>query len=338
LSKKVKIFGAALDCLDDPERLGLKLSYLQALRDGHVDASLPKDPYDIIAPAVSEIYGDLVSLRGKVEMPGWVKPRPSLEDIYQVSQENYREFMDSGGPAEVADRCQKLAGEILPDVPLMIAVDHSLSAGPIRAVSGQCGPESLAVVVLDSHFDAVTAEARAGRDLSWKSDDLCGAFLAGLLNDGFVLPPNLFVIGVSDYPSEALLDTPYGREYSLWLEKGVKVYPKDKVRQKGFFRELEKELSNLGANVLYVSLDADVGACSAMPAVRFMDAKGLDENEVREVATALGRLIDKGRFSLGGMDVAEIDVHFLDLDKEEGNKDRTIEICAEFVMTLSGRR
>jgi len=338
LSIKAKVFGAALDYLDDPDRLSLKLSYVHALNEGIIDPSLPADPYDAIAPALVSLCNGSVELHGKIDIPGWLTPRPRVEDLGAITPENYREFMDRGGPEDFADECAGVVESTMPDVPVMIAVDHSLSAGPIKALSRRFGTESLAVVMLDSHFDATPVEARTteGGRVSWKSDGLCGAFLDTLIRNGFIFPENLFVIGVSDYPTDEAAASPYGKHYLSWVEAGVKIFPKELVRQQGFCYGLGRELINTGARNLYVSMDADVGSCACMNAVRFMDTVGLDETDLLEIAKTIRGLVDEGRFTLGGLDVSEVEVHLLGLPGPDGTADRTAEICAGFLATILG--
>src|SRR3989304_5209236 len=91
------IFGAALDFLDDPERVGLKLSYLDALRDGLVPADLPADPYDAIAHLAVAARPGRMKLAGKVAVPGWLTPRPGAADRAMIGPASYRAFMDAGG-------------------------------------------------------------------------------------------------------------------------------------------------------------------------------------------------------------------------------------------------
>lgn len=332
---EVQIFGAALDFLDDPERTGLKRAYVQALGDGLIDASLPKDPYDAIVSLLDKEF----RRRGKMEIPGWLTPRPGVEDMEKIRESAYREFMDKGGPEKYVKECAGLVEKIMPDVPVMIAVDHSLAAGPISALSKKHGPDEICVAVLDSHFDAVPADLRApaGADISWSSEGLCGDFLGGLINSGALLAENLFVAGVSDYPPPASEQTPYGRKYLSWIEQGAHVYPKDVANSPGFSEKLSHGLSRTNSKILYVSLDADAGSGACMNAVRFMDCVGMDEGPIMEVARALRELIKSDRFVLGGVDVCEVDVHLLGLAGEDDGPDRTAQVCARFITELCGR-
>jgi len=335
--RRARIFGAALDFLDDPERVALKLAYLDALADGRVPAGLPADPYDAMAEAAAELCGGRAELDGKVEVPGWLTPRPGVNDRRLVSAERYCAFMDEGGPRIFVEECERTAEGIFPATPVMIGVDHCLAAGPIRAASRRFGPEKLAVVVLDQHFDAVAARSRAGEaGLGWESAGWCGDFLAPLLNEGVVLPHRLFVVGVCDHPGPGAADTAYGKDYLSWVDRGVRIFQRDEAGAEGFAERLANEVAGSGADALYVSLDADVGAGAGLNAVRFMDRPGLPEKRIIEIASSLRRIMDDGRIALAGADVCEVDVHLLGLCGQDGERDRTEEVCAGFIAALVG--
>lgn len=335
MAKKAIVFGAALDCLDDRERVGLKRAYLEAAARGKISVDLPADPYDAIAPLLESALEGAVELAGKIGLPGWLTPRPGPNDEERVDPRYYREFMDTGGPALVARACAEWSAAADPDLPLLLAVDHSLSAGPIGAMASIHGAENIAVVVLDSHFDAVPARLRAPRDsgFDWSGEGMCGDFLAGLMERGELLPERLFVAGVSDRPPAEYADTGYGKAYLGWVDKGVKIYPKSELRDRGFGKRLAADIAKSGAKLMYVSLDADVGACACMDAVRFMDTVGIDESSLLGLAGSLKALASQG-IRLCGLDVSEVDVHFLGLVHPERGPDRTAQVCAGFVSAL----
>jgi len=334
--KKPVIFGSDLDFLDDPARIFLKRAWLDSQSAEAGLEELPIGPYQALAPLLQKRIENS-RLMGTLEVPGWLTPRPRMEDADLVTGEAFRWFMDSGDHELHVERCGRAAGSVLGGVPLMIAVDHSMSAGPVRALSAGLGRDELAVVVLDSHFDAIPAGMRSARCRAWGWDGsgLCGSFLAGLLDREVIVASQLFVVGVSDFP-RAGASGPYADEYRRLVDRGVRVYPKSAVRAPGFMRDFKSALESCPAKFLYVSLDVDVGSCSCMTAVRFMDCVGLEEAEVMEVADGLGSLIENGRFRLVGADVTEIDVHLLGLSGPEGSPDRTLEVCADFMAGLFG--
>lgn len=335
--RRARLFGAALDYLDDPERLGLKSAFVNAESEDRLPCDLPRDPYDAIAPLVLSGLNSRATLCGKIELPGAFTPRPQPEDRPYISQQSYQDFMDAGGPSLVARSCGKTALSVLPDIPVMIGVDHCVSHGPVSALASQLGMESLAVVVLDSHFDAIPAELRSGEPSAAKwGRGLCGDFLAGLLDDGLILPERLFVVGAGDFPGNEATKSDFGQAYLRRIESGVKVYTRTEAQSPGFLERLSGDIVSSGAKSLYVSLDADVGAFSCMNAVRFYNGVGLSEEQVLSIGRELGRLTDVGRVELAGVDVCEIDVHLLGLFDEQGRHDRTAEVCADFVLSLLG--
>jgi len=340
MTHKAAIFGAALDCLDGAERIGLKLAYLEALAAGRVPDSLPADPCDAIAPAIMEQCGESANLFGEVDVPGWLTPRPPLNERDKVTAEGYRRFMDEGGHQRIVSDCERMASEILPAVPVMIAVDHALAAGPIRAASRAFGAEAISVVVLDQHFDAVPAKARAesalgeqGAGLVLPAEGMCGDFLAGLIEDGAVLPEKLFVVGVSDRPPKHSGD-PYSETYHSWIERGVRVYSRDEASSAGFESKLCKDLLSTGAGRLYLSVDADVGAIRAIGAARFIDRPGLGENRLMSIGRALSGLLADGKMSLAGLDLCEVETHFIGLMGPDGAPDRTAIVLASLAAEI----
>ena len=332
---QARLFGAALDYLDDAERVGLKLAYTKALADDVLPPGLPLDPYDAVAPLVRSIMNGRTALDGKIDIPGWLTPRPGPDDASLIVPSRYRDFMDAGGALVTARSCAKAASGCLPDVPVMIAVDHCLSAGPISALSSLHGADSLAVVVLDSHFDAVPPEVRIGESCDWGGGH-CGDFLAYLMEDGIISPERLFVVGAGDRPDKTDDAGEFGRLYHAWIDKGVKVYNRSECREDAFPDRLAKDIESSGARHLYVSLDADVGSCASMNAVRFLDGVGLSEEIILNIGRALGSLCAAGRLELAGADVCEIDVHLLGLLDQNGREDRTAQICAGFLASLFG--
>ena len=330
-----KLFGAALDALDDPERVDLKRAYIEADASGRLPAEIPKDPYDVIAPHVADRCGDHVALGGKLELPGWLTPRPPLDCTHRILPELYSEFILEDGVKEYVDACACFVERfILPDTPCMLAVDHGMTAGPLRALARCEDPRETTVVVIDSHFDAVPSQYRSlqGAEAPFCGQRNCGSFLSALLQEEAVLPENLFVVGVSDFPVEGTTKA-YQEAYRFFLECGVTVVTRDEAEEPGFSDELERRLVRTHGKRLYVSLDADAGACQCMNAVRFLNTVGLREETILGFARLFKKLIETGRFRLAGMDVAEVDVHLLGID-DEGTPDRTSQVCADFITTL----
>jgi arginase family enzyme len=331
-----KLLGAALDALDDPDRVNLKRAYIQAAQAGRLPEDMPLDPYDLLAPLLVERCGPSVRPFGKLELPGWLTPRPGIGQASWVHPERYRAFLDQDGIGAWVAACASLIEDgILPDIPCLIAVDHGMTAGPLKALAGRFAPEETTVVILDSHFDAIPARLRGlpGQVSHAWGPGNCGSFLAPLLEEGTLLPENLFVVGVSDYAYPHTAE-PYRQAYLSLIARGVTVIPRDEAEEESFAAELEERLCRSRGRRLYLSLDADAGALQCVHAARFLDTVGLSEQAILGTARLLRRLMDRGRFELIGLDAAEVDVHLLGIEDDRGMPDRTAEVCAGFLSTL----
>jgi len=331
-----KVFGAALDALDDPARVELKQAYLEAASSGRLPEKLPLDPYDILAPLLAGRYGETLRLCGKLEFPGWLRPRPPVEDAHLVRSESYRRFLDDDGVGACADTCARyVESHILPDIPCLISVDHGMTAGPLAALAGRFDPRETTVVVIDSHFDAIPAHLRSptGTPPFPAGARNCGSFLSALMESGAILPENLFVVGVSDYAWPGTAE-PYRRAYLAQMERGITVITRAEAEEASFPADLGRRLRGSRGSRLYVSLDADAGALRCMNAVRFLDTVGMSEDSIVDLAGLLRGLVDEGRFELIGLDAAEVDVHLVGIEDEQGLPDRTVEVCTEFLTTL----
>jgi arginase family enzyme len=331
-----KLLGAALDALDDPERVNLKRAYIQAAQAGRLSDNVPLDPYDVLTPLLVDRCGPAVLPFGKIDLPGWLTPRPEGRQGSSVQPDRYRAFLDGDGIEGWVEVCARLVErDILPDIPCLIAVDHGMTAGPLRALAGRFAPEETTVVILDSHFDAIPARLRAlpGQASFACGPGNCGSFLVPLIEDGTLLPENLIVVGVSDYAYPHTAE-PYRQAYLSLIARGVTVIPREEVEDDSFPAELEERLCRGRGRRLYVSLDADAGALECVHAARFLDTVGLSEEAILGTARLLRGLIDRGRFELIGLDAAEIDVHLLGIEDDQGMPDRTAEVCAGFLSTL----
>ncbi len=331
----IQLLGAAVDVLDEPQKIELKQAYMAALAEGRMPEGLPLDPYDAIVPLLVDKCGDRVRPAGKLNIPGWLTPRPSVDDSPLVTPDRYRAFIDRETIATYSEQCAQWVRNLYPpDIPGLIAVDHALSAGPLTALAEQPGSDNLTVVILDSHFDAIPAPLRAPPGVTVPDSGLrnCGSFLAALLEEEIIVPENLFVVGAADMPRKGVTQD-YADAYNAWLDKGVTVIAPEE-RPETLSRRLEVMLKNHPAQYLYVSLDADVGACNGMGAVRFMDHVGLDSATVMSLAQTLNRRLMSGAVTLAGLDVAEVDVHLLGLPDASGAIDQTDVMCANFVQTL----
>lgn len=359
-------FGCALDVLDAPEKLAMKLAYLNALREGVISGPPARDPYELLTAALDGTAG-LVTV-GRLELESWMTPRPGLEQGDLVDALLYREFLDTGGCSVVAARLREFVKDrVLPLAPFLIGVDHSLTGAVLEALAAQ-GGAGMGLVVLDSHFDALGAgvrkaaaeavAAKAGRTAEAEPDGTpggeetampegytCGTWLASAIERGLVDPSRVAVVGVSDRPPEEPLESgPDGgsepaamaafREAYLGFErKGVTVITKKRIRESGSEAAAKETLARIGPGPLYISIDADIGAGQDVKAVRFLDTIGLEPDEVVGLCGALASGAAERGAPLVGFDVMEMDVHLADMP---GSDDRTLEMCAGAARAIMG--
>lgn len=330
-------FGCSLDVLDAPEKLAMKLAYMNALRQGLITEDVARDPYDLLIRALEGTDG-LVTI-GRLEIEPWLAPRPSLEALERVDAAMYMEFLDAGGCEVLAARIREFVlDRVLPREPLLIGVDHSLTGGVLEALQ-RSGEQDLGLIVLDSHFDAIPASVRRAAAVSGEEDDAkknqeipdsysCGNWLGQVIGRGFVKPQNIVVVGPSDLPPEAAETAEmaeFRRAYAQLEEQGVRVIPKQRVRDVGAAEAAREAVGAMDCASFYVSVDADVGAGDEVKAVRFLDTIGLEPDEVVSLCGGIAREIASKGSRLAGLDMMEIDVHLADIPD---SGDRTLEMCA----------
>ncbi len=332
----VCLFGAGLDLLDDPERVSLKQAYVEATAKGHLPEDLPLDPYDALSPHLANRLNGRLVLSGKLDLAGWLTPRPGREWAEFVKPEYYRASLDQNLCQTVTEACQEFITEnILPAMPGLLAVDHSLAGAAIRTIAEKYGAEAITYIVLDSHFDGIPNRLRypAGKAGFPLPDTYhCGSFLYYLIEEGSLIAENLILLGVSDHPGSPPHPDALARVYLDYAKQGVTFFTKSQVRDEWFAERFQARLDAIRTPFVYVSLDADVGACTCLPAVRFMDRVGLEKEEILSAAEMISGQIQSGQFRLAGFDISEIDVHLLGLDKD----DTTIEVCLDFIERLIG--
>ncbi len=336
-SGAIKLFGAALDPLDHPERVALKQAFIAAAREGRIPADFPRDPYEALTRALPNPKLSCLSPVGKLDIPEWLTPCPGPEGAAALDPQRFRDFLDEDRCRDLADRCRNFITErIFPGLPGLLAVDHSLAGGAISAVTRRYGPEAVSCLVLDSHFDGLPTRLRhpSGRDPDPTPETYhCGSFLRYLLEEGKLLPQNLILVGVSDYPAAGSRGhDPLADAYLAYADQGVSFFTKSQVRAPEFAQILGRRLDAIRTPWVYVSLDADVGACAGIPAVRFMDRVGLEADEILRIADQIGQRLRAAQFDLAGFDISEIDVHLLGLDQN----DPTLEVCVGFLERLCG--
>ena len=160
--RKKKLFGVALDPADDPWTLELKQNWMRADRDSLDRLSAYLDPYDAITGSMAAtLEKQRIEPAGRFPLPSWLWPKPNPTDLPHVTVQKMERFFDSSGPFEIAEKLRAFVRDrIFPDIPVMVGVDHSATAGVVSALAERYGPDKLSVVVLDQHFDAIPLSIR----------------------------------------------------------------------------------------------------------------------------------------------------------------------------------
>jgi len=148
--KKIVFFGCPLDGDERHESIQEKLSLMGT-------PGVVVDPYEGIMKIIrQEVNPEIWSEKGSFDVPSWLRPIPSLTDEENITTEAFVDFMDHGGFETYARRVGDfIATHIFPDIPCMLAVDHSLTGGAFKKLIELYRPEDIALIVLDSHTDAI---------------------------------------------------------------------------------------------------------------------------------------------------------------------------------------
>jgi arginase family enzyme len=356
LAKIIKVFGAALDPSDSETKIMIKQAHIDAIASRAPEKSKYLDPYDAFI-AESKVLTLLQFQKiGKFPIESWLCPKPGIEDHIFMSPLNFRLFLDKNGCQEYAQDLEKyIEQKVLPDTPLMIGADHSLTGGVLRALSRKYGPGNISVIIFDGHFDAIPTNLRLALASYSKEhkDELaipfpefidsideqteiplsynCGTFLHHLIQEKAILPQNLIIYGCVDYPNEALraISDPRVKtfvDFYLSYEKnGTKIIPnfKDNTKMQEAFK---KALESINTPYLYISIDVDVGSLNEILAARFMEFIGVDADCLYKASDSLNGFLAAKKIQLIGLDIMEVEVFYLNAKLKSGKVDHTIKI------------
>lgn len=328
--------------LDPDEREALIVRKIEACMGGYAGMAF-RDPAEGMLKAMPRLEGG----RKSVEVEEWLLPAPPKEMIFMLTVENFVTFIDSDGCLEYAGKVKDAVRSSLPDAPLLVGVDHSLSGGAIKALAEEHGGENIRLIVFDSHFDYIPPSIRCGlihydmetnprtkfapndpyvfnRPDSYNAD----SFLTFMKK---VIPPeNTYVVGVSDYPPRVALESRdervkrYVEFYGAVQEEGVHLIRKEEIKSKG--EDAKGLLSRTDKPFTYVSVDVDVCANAGLKGARFLDYHGLTASDFYGMVEAVRHSLRGSR--LIGMDFMEFDALTAGATVS-GKRDRTYEIMAE---------
>ena len=367
LEKKIKVFGAALDPNDDPLKILAKCTYINRLAQNLIDLQIEiVDPYDGLLKHSKILHQAKFVKLGKVPIESWLTPKPKIEDFHLLDPRTFQEFTNSGAVAEYSIKIESYIKEqILPDIPLMIGVDHSLTGGALGALSEKYGPENILVIIFDAHFDGIPAHisldlARYAKEhkeevnvLSPQQLELhdieaikiedsytCASFLEYIIEEGIILPENLILFGVQDYPGDEMQAEKdkrvlnFVKKYLDYEKKGVSFIPAQKETAK-MIMKLKETLADRQTSFVYLSLDVDVSMFEEVLAARFMNAIGIKQSILMEAVKIIKKFITETSSELIGVDIMEIETFMLNKKlKKSGEKDKTIELIDGFISEL----
>ena len=341
-----------MDCDEKYDSIQEKLHMLRTAKgfddplDGvmyhHLGSDIPKDLWDNL---------------GSLPVPGWLGPKPDSEDHSKINTENFISFIDDNGCKKFADEAdQFVTDQILPDIPCLVGIDHSLTGGVYSALSRHYGKENLSLVIIDSHTDAVPMPVLAGAiqyDMDNNPSSVhdsndpflynrpdsynASSFVNSLVTEGQVDPKNLYIIGVSDYPEKKSLRIKdarikkYTNTYLNLKRKGATIITKKECKLNP--KKIKGFLKKISTPYVYVSIDMDIGANNALEGVRFRNWKGLNESQIYKIADAVAGIFSDS-IHLAGMDICEIDPRRAGTVFPSG-KDQTYEIAANLIKKIA---
>ncbi|MGC1402581.1 MAG: arginase family protein, partial [Thermodesulfobacteriota bacterium] len=275
-------------------------------------------------------------------------PPPSERE--KVTLDQFVQFIDANGCLEYAEKVGTFVGEeILPEIPCLLGVDHSLSGGVFKKLSEYYGPDYITLVILDSHTDALPVSLMAGAvqyDMETNPGSLhdpndpylvnrpdsynASSFLNHLLSEGILLPHNLYVLGIGDYPPKQAFRIKDPRieklvGYFLKLKKqGVTLLTKNDLLISP--SKTKSVLKQIHTPWVYISIDLDIGARNALEGVRFLDRQGLNGPQLLRLVGYLRDVLNRG-IGLAGFDLCEI-------NPRTAGQDQTYRIAVDVIKKL----
>jgi arginase family enzyme len=348
--QKVVFFGCAMDSDERDESVQEKLAAMSY-------GAKTDDPYSAVMAFIrNEVDQRLFEEIGSLEVPGWLRPIPPVEEKENINVDSFISFIDKDGCRMFSEMIgEHVVEKIYPRVPCMVAVDHSLTGGVFKKLVRLASPQTVSLVVLDSHTDALTASLLSDAisyDMETNPDTLYDAndpylknrsesynassFLYHLLKEGAVQPKNLYIIGIGDYPSKQSfrIKDPrikrYSEHYRGLKKKGVTLITKKELMSNP--TKVRNILKGINTPHMYISVDMDVGAGNALNGVRFTNRRGLNEKQIYRIGELLYERISKG-VRLIGMDLTEFNSRSAD-PSPDASADRTYRIAANLIRKL----
>jgi len=213
--------------------------------------------------------------------------------------------------------------------------------------------ENLNIVMLDAHFDIAKYQNTnsVNRIVGSSTEDNClgnssakglervhfyecGNFISYLLGNNLIKPQNLWVLGVQDeilkernLESHSNTKCFQAKEYQKWVKKGVHLLTKADLVSKNFRLDFN--------GPIYLSIDMDVGSLASVFSARFMNCIGITYKEFLKTLKKLSGFLRNSNYPLVGLDVMEIDIHFLNACSASRFNDRTKTLVKCIFQTFS---
>ena len=348
--QRIVFFGCPLDSDERDESVQEKLKTMSyGQKEG--------DPYaSVMARIRNEVDPGRWEEIGSLEVPDWLRPIPPVGEKENINVDSFVSFIDNDGCRTFAEMLgEHVVEKVYPQIPCMLAVDHSLTGGVFKKLMTLASPEKVSLVVLDSHTDAlpapISAEAIA-YDMETNPNSFYDAndpylknrpdsynassFLYHLLAEKTVLPENLYIIGIGDYPpkhSFRIKDPrirKFSEHYRGLKKKGVTLITKKELMSSP--TKVRNILKRIDTPHMYVSVDMDVGAGNALHGVRFTNRQGLNEKQIYRISELLRERISGG-VNLIGMDLTEFNPRSINSSSIPSG-DRTYRIAANLIRKL----
>jgi arginase family enzyme len=333
----IKVFGTAFDPLDIPERVDIKVAYLNWLRTQGMYEDNPSDPYEFLGNIFENKYHKVKAVEwiGKFPVESWLRPKPVIYDSMDITVETFTRFLDRNG---CYDYYSKLVGYLRENmgssIPVMIGVDHCLTGGVLKFLKDKYGDFN--IVIFDSHCDIIDLETRRSyfepyvkhsKDPCFGEEIYeCGSFLSYLLNEKIIKAKNLWIMGTQDLEhfNKNAKDL-YRKKILPWIEEGMHVVSKENLIDFGIPEEIRGQT--------YFSFDMDLGSLSSVFATRFLNYIGINVEQFLVLINELSEMMRKKKIELIGLDIMEVDIHFLGESIEE-KRDYTAELASEILDKL----
>ena len=348
--KKLVLFGCPLDCDE-------KFDSIQEKINGLWTTGKSDDPFDeVMAFIRPEVQQDLWRELGSVDIPTWLRPKPRGKDLLKLNTESFIAFIDDDGCRRIAEEVADIVSKmILPDIPCMIGIDHSLTGGVYKSLTEFYGRDNMSLIIIDSHIDAIPMSVLSDAiqyDIETNPSSVhdpedpflynrpdsynASSFIYHMAAEGIINLKNLYLFGVSDYPEKKSFRikdpriSGYTSTYSELKRRGSKIMTKKEFSIAP--QRLKTLLQMISTPYVYISIDMDIGAMNAVEGVRFRNWKGLAESKIYKLMDMLKILFTRN-IQLAGMDITEIDQRRAGEYYPSG-RDQTFRIAANLIKKI----